>query len=131
MEPGRDFEALGSHGSVDGVIIGKMVGKPLGWGPLNHQPHIHLNHRPGTISRGPHNFPYDGVTRDTLMFWDLCHLCRCRFRGADRLQRCWKGNNGQIFGSMSEVSAGCKRACKYRNGIQVGEIPPRSLTVRP
>ena len=24
------------------TIMGKMVGKPLGWGPLNNQPHIHL-----------------------------------------------------------------------------------------
>ena len=28
------------------LVIGKMVEKPLGWGPLNNQPHIHL------ISRG-------------------------------------------------------------------------------
>ena len=24
------------------IFIGKMVGKPLGWGPLNNQPHVHL-----------------------------------------------------------------------------------------
>ena len=28
-------------GFFTGKFIEKMVGKPLGWGPLNNQPHIH------------------------------------------------------------------------------------------
>ena len=66
-----------------------MVGKPLGWGPLNNQPHVHLILRGyllgpispfkglqqagSTAGRGPpsqgfsQHFPYDIYDRDTMI----------------------------------------------------------------
>ncbi len=38
----REGVSFNSWSFIPTTIIGKMVGKPLGWGPLNNQPHIHL-----------------------------------------------------------------------------------------